>query len=821
MKIMKETSILLLAFLTICVHAAAAEADVAAKVREAVKDNVLRIDVNNTNFVSGLQIQGIKELVVEFHLGNEIGKKAVREGGCLEIKGSADMPLTITKATYRSEGINDYGLKEYVYTSKDLPHVEANPWKLVCQLPYNAQYTAWIRVKADAPGKVIEMDSSNPLMRCTTPVQKLATVEGEQSYETQDWTAGEGAIYTIPAGVTVLGVKFRETGYDTKVAGTFSCSDSDYNTLWQKATRTLYLCLRNNCYMGCPDRERGEWQGDAVLEMEECFYALDLSSHKLAKNFIRTQQVGQLAGQNLIAHGEYGDWTYYLYTGDLETLKYIYPGTKKYLDLYNIGANGLADYRFMTSALVDIYDWYDWGTGKQDFKVIQAAEYFGALSALKKMAQVTGHAEDIPAMDAKLNSMKKNFDRVFWNEDGYRSGTILDERANAMAVCSGLADSSKYGVITKLIGGLEGNSGPYFERWIMEALCIMGKPENALLRMANRYRGQIDATFTTLWEYMERGFDIKTGTDCSNYLTLNHAWNAPNTILSKFIAGVAPETPGWAIYHVLPQEAFLTSIDTTVQTTQGHVAVSIKKSASQFNLSVTSPSNTTAIVGIPKNSFTKLDSIMVNGSAIWKGSYVGNVEGISFNAEDSKYVTFKVKPGTWKFVGSGNVKMSTPKQPPVSAKVGVKLNKKDWTASACVDHQTYEAGPWNGGKGNVILTADASAANAIDGDHWTGWRTMTDQVPGQWFAIDMKQRQSFDKIVMDNVWAIYDSPAGYAIYVSDDNTNWGTPVASGTGARWGITTATFPTKTGRYIKIEQTGTKKQVWSIFELDVWKM
>ena len=821
MKIMKETSILLLAFLTICVHAAAAEADVAAKVREAVKDNVLRIDVNNTNFVSGLQIQGIKELVVEFHLGNEIGKKAVREGGCLEIKGSADMPLTITKATYRSEGINDYGLKEYVYTSKDLPHVEANPWKLVCQLPYNAQYTAWIRVKADAPGKVIEMDSSNPLMRCTTPVQKLTTVEGEQSYETQDWTAGEGAIYTIPAGVTVLGVKFRETGYDTKVAGTFSCSDSDYNTLWQKATRTLYLCLRNNCYMGCPDRERGEWQGDAVLEMEECFYALDLSSHKLAKNFIRTQQVGQLAGQNLIAHGEYGDWTYYLYTGDLETLKYIYPGTKKYLDLYNIGANGLPDYRFMTSALVDIYDWYDWGTGKQDFKVIQAAEYFGALSALKKMAQVTGHAEDIPAMDAKLNSMKKNFDRVFWNEDGYRSGTILDERANAMAVCSGLADSSKYGVITKLIGGLEGNSGPYFERWIMEALCIMGKPENALLRMANRYRGQIDATFTTLWEYMERGFDIKTGTDCSNYLTLNHAWNAPNTILSKFIAGVAPETPGWAIYHVLPQEAFLTSIDTTVQTLQGQVAVSIKKSASQFNLSVTSPSNTTAIVGIPKNSFTKLDSIMVNGSAIWKGSYVGNVEGISFNAEDSKYVTFKVKPGTWKFVGSGNVKMSTPKQPPVSAKVGVKLNKKDWTASACVDHQTYEAGPWNGGKGNVILTADASAANAIDGDHWTGWRTMTDQVPGQWFAIDMKQRQSFDKIVMDNVWAIYDSPAGYAIYVSDDNTNWGTPVASGTGARWGITTATFPTKTGRYIKIEQTGTKKQVWSIFELDVWKM
>jgi hypothetical protein len=46
-------------------------------------------------------------------------------------------------------------------------------------------------------------------------------------------------------------------------------------------------------------------------------------------------------------------------------------------------------------------------------------------------------------------------------------------------------------------------------------------------------------------------------------------------------------------------------------------------------------------------------------------------------------------------------------------------------------------------------------------------------------------------------------------------------VATGTGERWGITTATFTTKTGRYIKIEQTGTKNQVWSLFEIDVLRM
>jgi hypothetical protein len=708
-----------------------------------------------------------------------------------------------------SENLHDYGLKAYVYTSKDLPHSEAKPWKLVCQLPYNAQYTAWIQVKADAAGKMIEFDSTNPLVRSRQKVQTVTTVEGEQEFEVPAWVSGEGACYTIPAGVTVIAVKFRETGYDTRVAGSFSCNDNDYTVLWQKATRTCYLCMRSR-YMDCPDRERAEWLGDAVLEMEECFYAFDRSSHTLAKKLILSKQINGLPGQNLIAHGEYGDWTYYLHTGDLETLTSIYPNTKNYLDQYQIGTNGLPDHR------KEKWDWYDWGTGYQDKTVIQVAEYYSALSALKKMAQACGHAEDIPALDEKLDSVKKNFDRVFWKPDGYRSGDKLDERANAMAVCAGLADRSKFDVITSLIG-TNGVCGPYFERWVMESLCVMGREENALLRMANRYRGQIDAPFTTLWEYLERAFDIRKGTDSINYVTLNHAWNVPNTILSKYIAGVAPESPGWALYHVLPQEAFLTSIDTTVPTVQGEVSVSIKKTASQYNLSLISPSNTTAIVGIPKRSFTKLDSITVNGTVLWKGSSCGHMEGVSFNSEDEKYVTFQVKPGTWAFVGSGSVTMATPKQPAVSLETGVELNKKAWTVSAFIDNQTFDAGPWR----KEYLTTDASSVNAIDGDHWTGWRTMTNQVPGQWFVIDMKQRQSFDKIVMDNVWAIYDSPAGYAIYVSDDTANWGKPVATGIGERWGMTTATFARQTGRYIKIEQTGTKEQVWSIFEIDVWRM
>jgi hypothetical protein len=64
--------------------------------------------------------------------------------------------------------IKDYGLKDYVRISKDLPHSEQNPWRLVCELPYNCQFQPWIEVEALAD-KEIRFNSSNPLVLYLTP----------------------------------------------------------------------------------------------------------------------------------------------------------------------------------------------------------------------------------------------------------------------------------------------------------------------------------------------------------------------------------------------------------------------------------------------------------------------------------------------------------------------------------------------------------------------------------------------------------------------------------------------------------------------------
>ena len=112
------------------------------------------------------------------------------------------------------------------------------------------------------------------------------------------------------------------------------------------------------------------------------------------------------------------------------------------------------------------------------------------------------------------------------------------------------------------------------------------------------------------------------------------------------------------------------------------------------------------------------------------------------------------------------------------------LDKKSWTASASVAD-----GPFVFSNDKILI--DGSAANAIDGDHWTGWRDVTKtQYPGQWFQVDMKIARKFDRIELDNTWAQWDSPARYQVSVSNDGEEWGQPVATGPG-KPGITSISF------------------------------
>lgn len=529
---------------------------------------------------------------------------------------------------------------------------------ILVHLPMNLQVYPYFKVQAKAGQKIIVRAEDTKEKNL---VLEYITKEGIQDFEMPNWINGHIIKYEIPAGIKVLELKYRATQYDTEIVGGFTCNDPYFNTLWQKATRTLVVCLRDT-YMDCPDRERAQWWGDVTLQMGAAFYALDRKVDVLSKKAIYdligwqkpdgiisspipySNKNNELTTQMLASIGPDGFWLYYKYTGDAKPVIDAYPAAKKYLELWSMGENGLVEHRKAG------WDWGDWGTNI-DKPILENCWYYWACKAAVDMSKLSGNTKDIEWYQKRITSIETNFDKIFWKGNEYKSDTmwmdkpsiekgvkpIADERANAMAVIVGLATKDKYPKIAEVLKN-NINAGPYMEKYVDQALFIMGYPDAALDRLKKRYQVMVDLPQTTLYETFPKGG------------TMNHAWNAPNTLLSEFVAGIAPITPGFATYKVMPQLGRLTSVQANMLSVKGMIDVAINKTKSTFELNLMSPTNTIAVIGIPKG-YTKFSEIKVNGKVVWeKGKFKTETKEITFSGEDESYIKFNVPSGKWDFI---------------------------------------------------------------------------------------------------------------------------------------------------------------------------
>ena len=150
-------------------------------------------------------------------------------------------------------------------------------------------------------------------------------------------------------------------------------------------------------------------------------------------------------------------------------------------------------------------------------------------------------------------------------------------------------------------------------------------------------------------------------------------------------------------------------------------------------------------------------------------------------------------------VSSTNAAGESANSSEISVTIGV-LDRTGWVASASGSD------------------ANSQPSNSIDGDIGTRWSTGADQTPGQWFQVDMGTTNLCNTIVMDCGNSTTDYPRGYLVYVSLDGTNWGSPVATGTGTV--VTRVTFATQPARFIRVTQTGSSGSYWwSIAEFNVY--
>jgi len=547
----------------------------------------------------------------------------------------------------------DYGLKNY--TNAAAIPAAGNGGVVTGKLPYNAQVTPYLQIDAPA-GLTIDIRTDNYKGGSEPNVRaEYVTREGVQEYESLGWMNGHSVRYTIPAGVKILALKYRETGFDAESVGSFRCDDPFYNTLWEKARRTLYITMRDN-YMDCPDRERAQWWGDVVNELGEIFYVFDPRAYTLTRkailelmNWQRSDKTIyspvpaggrgiELPLQMLASVGRYGFWTYYFYSGDAETMRTVYPRVKDYLNIWKLDANGLVVHR------AGGWDWGDWGKNI-DMRLLDSAWYHLALQGAAEMAALVGRPEDIPEWQSRMEAIKKGFNATFWNGKEYRSPAYkkeTDDRGNALAVVAGLAGPDKFEAIRAVLTHHH-NASPYMEKYVLEALYLMNDATAGLERMKKRYREMVDSPYTTLWE----GWGI--GKEGFGGGTYNHAWSGgPLTILSQYAAGVAPDKPAYEAYHVLPRMGTLKTIRAVIPTIKGNIMLDLARDGETFAMKLVSPPKTTALVGIPKEGRSVV-RVEANDKVVRAGGAAKeHVPGIAFKSEDARYILFTVAAGTVK-----------------------------------------------------------------------------------------------------------------------------------------------------------------------------
>ena len=111
-------------------------------------------------------------------------------------------------------------------------------------------------------------------------------------------------------------------------------------------------------------------------------------------------------------------------------------------------------------------------------------------------------------------------------------------------------------------------------------------------------------------------------------------------------------------------------------------------------------------------------------------------------------------------------------------------------------------------------------ANIFDDDPNTRWSTRGQQRPneGQAIEINFNSVKTFNTIVMDSTAYPDDYPRGYDILVSLDGSNW-TTIASDFAYLESEIRVVFPVQAAQFLRIEQTGTASNWWSIGELSVY--
>lgn len=417
-------------------------------------------------------------------------------------------------------------------------------------------------------------------------------------------------VYVETEGDLTYGMVAMDYEYawqDLSKSGTFRCSDEELNRIWEIGAYTMDLTTREFFVDGIK-RDRWTWSGDAIQSYLMNYYLR--FDNECVKRTIR-----QLRGKDPVtAHiNTIMDYTfywfksvydYYLYTGDVEFVRELYPRMKSLMDyvLGRTNAEGMADGKADDWIFVD---WVDFPMHKRGTLCFEQILFCKSLETMQLCASVLRdnpldcppqgslskgvYESDALHFKSLFEELKAKLNPTFWNEEmgaymhSIEDGVLnphITKFPNMFAMLYDYLDEDckkKVMQTVMLNPEVDPITTPYMRFYELEALCQMGLQTEVMQEMKAYWGGMLREGATSFWEKyvpQESGTQHLTMYGRPYGKSLCHAWGAsPIYLIGKYYLGVQPTSPGYSTYKVAPVLGGLEWMEGDVPTPYGLIHV--------------------------------------------------------------------------------------------------------------------------------------------------------------------------------------------------------------------------------------------------------
>jgi hypothetical protein len=382
-------------------------------------------------------------------------------------------------------------------------------------------------------------------------------------------------------------------------AGSFSSSNDALNRVYDISKYTVKATTFAGIYID-GDRERTPYEADAYIQ-QLGHYAID-RDYALARRSHEYLMVNPTWPTEWKFHSVMLAWADWMYTGNTESLANEYALLKKEKTLEShLNADGLLD----TTGMRDIVDW---PAGERDGYVLTGvntvvnAFWCHILGLMADMAEALGNTSDATRYRAlrttaiaALNSKLSNASTGLY-QDG-QSSTHSSLHANAFPLAFGLVPAERQARVVAFVKSRGMACSVYGAQYLLEGLYQAGEPDLALALLTS-------TTDRSWYNMIQIGSTMTLEAWDAKYkpnLDWNHAWAAaPANILPRYVLGVRPLQPGFALAAIQPQPGSLAHVEGTVPTIRGPIQVVVD--TQPLKLTVTIPANMSANVALPPSA---------------------------------------------------------------------------------------------------------------------------------------------------------------------------------------------------------------------------